>query len=154
MMEAPDELGLFIREADDGDASQGGFGEVESAVVVLPQEGGEPLLALRRRQVPPVELLPGQLDVAAHDLQRLLAALPDELGPQDRVPFQHPAPGLVPGGRVQRAGQGRDVLIEIDLPFFPAEQQVEKHSLLGGRERVDVFDDRLAHDSPFLVQFD
>ncbi len=145
VVEAPDELVLVLGPAEDGDAHQGGLAEVEAQVVVLPQEGGEPLLALRLRQGAPVVLLPGEDGVAAHHLERLLAALPEELRAQGRMPFERPDPGLAKRGHVQGPHQRRDVLVEVDLAFFLREEEVEQHPLLRGRERIDVLNVLLAH---------
>src|SRR6185312_15579034 len=78
VVEAPDHLPGVLVPPDQGEAHQGRVAEIEAAVAVLAQEALQPRLALRPVQAAPVELLPGQLDLPADHLERLLPSLPDE----------------------------------------------------------------------------
>jgi hypothetical protein len=128
--EAPDELADVRRPADHGDPDQGGLAEIETLVVVFAQEGGEPFFPFRFGQPAPVDLLPGQLDIPAHDLQRLIPPLPEEHSPESGVPVDGPLPRLPPSREVEAPFQRGHILIEVDLRGVAGQQQIEEHALL------------------------
>jgi hypothetical protein len=147
--EAPHQLPGTVRPAEEGDAGQRRLAEVESELLVFAQERGETRLPLRLRESAPVLLRPGQLHLAADDLQGLLAPLPDEEGAKGAMTVHDRLPGPAPRRRIQLALEGRHVLIEVDLRPVARQEEVQEHALLRGRQRIDVLHFLLAHHRPF-----
>ena len=81
---------------------------------------------------------PRQLDAPAHELQRLVHPAPEESGAERRVALDHPLPGMLEGGEVERAVERGGQLLEVELRAGGVEA-VEEHALLQRSERIEVF---------------
>ena len=90
----------------------------------------EAALLLLRGKAPPVQLLPGERDLLAHDLQGLVETLPEEGRAQHLVALDEPLPGLPeqPGIEIRRQGAGD--LGDVD-PGLGRHEAVEQHAVLG-----------------------
>ena len=73
----------------------------------------EPVLPLIGRHASPVFLVPADLDVREHDLDRLLHVVPDERGSHHRVPADYLVPRVLERVPVQPAVVAPDELLDV-----------------------------------------
>src|SRR5689334_12720561 len=93
MMVAPDKPISVLRHLEQRQAHQRRAGEIETLLVPLREIRRQASLLFGWSEGPPVGAVPRELDVRAHQLERLLQALPHERRTQDSVAGDDLLPG-------------------------------------------------------------
>ena len=126
-------------EADQREAHQRRLAQGERRMPVAMAQLFEAALLLVGGEAAPVQLLPGESDALADDLQRFVEPVPEKGGAQRPVALHQPLPGLPEQRGIEVRRQGAGELADID-PGLGRQQAVEQHAVLERREGVDVFD--------------
>jgi hypothetical protein len=91
----PQQLVDIFSHLDQGESHQRGFGKYTALRTVRGEERLETFLLLARAQIPPVIVLPWDLDTPVNHLKWLSPVFPVEGSTQDWVTFHHTPPGLL-----------------------------------------------------------
>jgi hypothetical protein len=139
VVEGPDEATKPRGIPDQGEPLQRRASEVDAFAPVLCEEGGQARFECLRGERPPVVPATRERHLPVDFLARALAAVPAKRRAKDGVSGDDALPGFEKRRLVERFGQIRDHLLEVDTRGLGL-QPVEEHPLLCGRELVDVLD--------------
>ena len=114
MMVAPDETVFLFAHADEMDAHEGRFGRVETLGPVGLEARAEAGVLLLGREVTPVLIGHGQLNLPQFHLHHPVQRLPRERGAQHRMSLHNELPGAAKRIHVQGAAQPGGKLFDID----------------------------------------
>ncbi len=147
VVEGPQDLHLGAGQPGQHEPHQGRGGQVEPGEPVLRHQCGEFRAPLFLGQRGPVPVPHGQLNLASHQLDRLVHALPDDLAAQSRSAVQHVLPRLDEHRRVGDPAEHEGQLLEVGALPVPG-QPMHQHPALRGRQRVHVLDGPAIPDNP------
>ena len=144
VMMTPQKAAFTLAQSCDDKTHQRSIVKVEAPAAVIIQELSPARLLLFRGEIRPVLLDQRKIDVAMHDLQRTVQAVPFERGAQHGLPLDHAVPGRRERGQVELPFQHTVLLNDID-PGVGRQQRVEQQPLLRRRQWVDVDDVAIGH---------
>ena len=139
VVEGPDEAATPGCIPDQGEALQGGAREVDAFPAVLREEGHQARFECLCGERPPVVSPARERRLPVDFLAWALGPVPAEGRPEDGVSGDDPLPGFEKRRLLERFGQIRDHLLEVDTRGL-ALQAVEEHPLLRRGQLVDVLD--------------
>src|SRR6185312_7257313 len=91
VVRGPEEFHLAV-ETEQGKAHQRRLGQGQGSLPVALPQLFEAVLPLRRGEAAPVQLLPGERDLLANDLEGLVETFPEEGRTEHRVALDEPLP--------------------------------------------------------------